>query len=357
MKSLLQLTLNMRSARLLVCAGMLFAMCQVAVCFENDHSHCGQGMSRQTKQSGKDDYCTVENDVSHMYSGESSDRLISMAKIDADTFSIGTNEPVFAADGEAPKRQVRLDAFYMDELEVSNSKFAAFVDATGYLTEAESFGDSFVFGGLLTEDVRTNSPAAVARAPWWLQIKNATWRHPEGPDSDLTHRMDHPVVHVSWNDAVEYCKWLGKRLPTEAEWEVACRGGLSDRLYPWGNKFVPNDKHRANTWQGDFPNNNTVEDGYEGTAPVTEFPPNKYGLRNVIGNVWEWTSDWWTIDGAKKGGSTNPIGPPNGSDKVKKGGSYLCHESYCFRYRCAARSQNTPDTSAGNLGFRCALSA
>nr|XP_033341302.1 formylglycine-generating enzyme-like isoform X1 [Megalopta genalis] len=351
----------MPSTRLLVCAGMLFALHRIAGCFENDRSgeqHCGQGTNRESKQS-KDtqDYCTVGDDLKHFYSGESSDRLRNMVKIDAATFAIGTNEPVFVGDGESPKRKVHLDTFYIDELEVSNAEFAAFVDATGYLTEAESFGDSFVFGGLLTEEVKTNSPAAVARAPWWLQIKNATWKHPEGPDSDLTRRMDHPVVHVSWNDATAYCKWLGKRLPTEVEWEVACRGGLSDRLYPWGNKFIPNGKHRANTWQGDFPNDNTMEDGYLGTAPVTEFPPNKYGLRNVIGNVWEWTSDWWTIDAAKRGGSTNPTGPPDGTDKVKKGGSYLCHESYCFRYRCAARSQNTPDSSAGNLGFRCALSA
>ncbi|XP_078049496.1 formylglycine-generating enzyme [Augochlora pura] len=353
----------MPSTRLLVRAGMFLALYQIAGCFENDHSvgqksHCGQGTSRQSKQS-KDtqDYCTVENDPKQLYSKESSDRLRNMAKIVAATFAIGTDEPVFVAEGESPKRKVHLDTFYIDELEVSNAEFAAFVDATGYLTESESFGDSFVFGGLLTEEVRANTPAAVARAPWWLQIKNATWKHPEGPDSDLTSRMDHPVVHVSWNDAVAYCKWLGKRLPTEAEWEVACRGGLSDRLYPWGNKFVPNGKHRANTWQGEFPNDNTMEDGYLGTAPVTEFPPNKYGLRNVIGNVWEWTSDWMTIDAAKRGGSTNPTGPPDGTDKVKKGGSYLCHETYCFRYRCAARSQNTPDSSAGNLGFRCALSA
>lgn len=196
----------------------------------------------------------------------------------------------------------------------------------------------------------------MAQAPWWLPVKGATWQHPEGPKSNITIRMDHPVIHVSWNDAFSYCSWLDKRLPTEAEWEVACRGGLSDRLFPWGNKLTPNEQFRANIWQGKFPYNNTKEDGYLGTAPITKFLPNSYGLHNIVGNVWEWTSDWWftkhTSDQIK-----DPKGPLSGTDKVKKGGSYLCHKSYCYRYRCAARSQNTPDTSAGNLGFRCAMSA
>ncbi|XP_053977624.1 formylglycine-generating enzyme [Hylaeus volcanicus] len=356
--------LKVKSA-LFVCANMVLMLCFVAGSFENDDSneesfHCGKGSSRQTKQTDESrNYCSVPKDVPRIFDGENIDRvdrLKNMALIEGGSFAIGTNDPVFVADGEAPKRQIQLDSFYIDELEVSNDEFSKFVDATGHRTEAETFGDSFVFGGLLKEEVRANIPNVVARAPWWLPVNNVTWKHPEGPGSDLTHRMDHPVVHVSWNDAVAYCKWLGKRLPTEAEWEVACRGGLSDRLYPWGNKFVPNGQYRANTWQGDFPNNNTEEDGYVSTSPVTEFPPNKYGLRNMIGNVWEWTSDWWTTDNMKRGGPTNPTGPTRGTDKVKKGGSYLCHESYCFRYRCAARSQNTPDTTAGNLGFRCALS-
>ncbi|CAK9805486.1 Formylglycine-generating enzyme [Anthophora quadrimaculata] len=360
-----------KSAALLICASIFISvLCPVAGSSEMDDSnekvtHCGGhdgGFNRQTtinnnRKSEIRDYC-LANDALGAYDNTVSraNHLKNMVKIQSGKFAIGTNDPIFVADGEGPKQQIYLDSFYMDEMEVSNSDFARFIAATGYRTEAEKFGDSFVFESLLGGNVKTSIPLVAAQAPWWVQIKNASWYRPEGLDSDITHRMNHPVVHVSWNDAVAYCEWLGKRLPTEAEWEVACRGGLSDRLYPWGNKFVPNGRYRANTWQGDFPTNNTKEDGYESTSPVTEFPRNKYGLRNMIGNVWEWTFDWWTVDVGNRGGPTNPVGPPDGTNKVKKGGSYLCHKSYCFRYRCAARSQNTPDTTAGNLGFRCALS-
>ncbi|XP_061051537.1 formylglycine-generating enzyme isoform X4 [Eubalaena glacialis] len=221
-------------------------------------------------------------------------------------------------------------------------------------TKAEKFGDSFVFEGMLSEQVKSDIQQAVAAAPWWLPVKGANWRHPEGPDSTVLHRPDHPVLHVSWNDAVAYCTWAGKRLPTEAEWEYSCRGGLQNRLFPWGNKLQPKGQHYANIWQGEFPVTNTGEDGFRGTAPVDAFPPNGYGLYNIVGNAWEWTSDWWTIHHSVEETIINPKGPPSGKDRVKKGGSYMCHKSYCYRYRCAARSQNTPDSSASNLGFRCA---
>lgn len=168
--------------------------------------------------------------------------------------------------------------------------------------------------------------------------------------------MDHPVVHVSWNDAVNYCAWSEKRLPTEAEWEYACRGKLNQRLFSWGNKLNPHNEHWINIWQGEFPDKNTADDGYVGTAPVISFPNNSFGLKNILGNVWEWTADWWDIHHSSES-AKNPKGPSSGTNRVKKGGSYLCHKSYCYRYRCAARSQNTPDSSAGNLGFRCAADA
>ncbi|XP_058419432.1 formylglycine-generating enzyme isoform X1 [Diceros bicornis minor] len=301
--------------------------------------------------------------VAHRYSreanapgpvpGERPLALTKMVPIPAGVFTMGTDDPQIRQDGEAPARRVAIDAFYMDAYEVSNAEFEKFVNATGYLTEAEKFGDSFVFEGMLSEQVKTDIQQAVAAAPWWLPVKGANWRQPEGPDSTVLHRPDHPVLHVSWNDAVAYCAWAGKRLPTEAEWEYSCRGGLQNRLFPWGNKLQPKGQHYANIWQGEFPVTNTGEDGFQGTAPVDAFPPNGYGLYNIVGNAWEWTSDWWTVHHSVEE-TLNPKGPPSGKDRVKKGGSYMCHKSYCYRYRCAARSQNTPDSSASNLGFRCA---
>ena len=271
------------------------------------------------------------------------------------SFTMGTDEPILTQDGEGPARAVKLSDFHVDKYEVTNAEFERFVEQTGYTTEAEGFGNSFVFELLLSEDVKAEIDQAVANAPWWLPVEGASWRHPEGRGSAIRSRLDHPVVHVSWNDAVAYCNWAGKRLPSEAEWEYAARGGLHDRLFPWGNNPNPRGEHWMNIWQGEFPDNNSLEDGYLGTAPVDLFPPNSFGLYNMAGNVWEWTADWWTVR-HKSVPQTNPTGPPSGTDKVKKGGSYLCHPQYCYRYRCAARSQNTPDSSASNLGFRCARS-
>ncbi|CAL9704137.1 unnamed protein product [Knipowitschia caucasica] len=275
-----------------------------------------------------------------------------MAMVPGGQFLMGTDSPGIPADGEGPQRPVHIQTFYMDVQEVTNQQFWTFVNATGHITEAEKFGDSFVFEGILSEAVKSEISQAVAAAPWWLPVKGADWRHPEGKDSDIMDRLDHPVLHVSWADAAAYCSWLQKRLPTEAEWEMACRGGLQDRLYPWGNKLTPKGQHYANLWQGEFPSENSGEDGFVRTAPVRSFPPNGLGLYDMVGNAWEWTSDWWTVHHSN-GPETNPTGPTSGSDKVKKGGSYMCHKSYCYRYRCAARSQNTPDSTASNLGFRC----
>ncbi|XP_078678573.1 formylglycine-generating enzyme-like [Branchiostoma floridae x Branchiostoma belcheri] len=269
-------------------------------------------------------------------------------------FTMGTDAVRFPQDGEGPARRVRVDSFYADVYEVSNAEFEIFVKDAGFVTEAEKFEDSFVLENIISEQVKREISQAVAGAPWWLPVPGADWRHPEGPDSDIIGRMDHPVVHVSWNDAVAYCTWAGKRLPTEAEWEYASRGGLENRLYPWGNNPMPKGEHRMNIWQGKFPEENTEEDGYYSTAPVTSYKPNKFGLYNTAGNVWEWVSDWLSVRHTREL-QVNPKGPASSAtnDKVKKGGSYMCHEDYCYRYRNAARSQNTPDSSASNLGFRC----
>lgn len=268
-----------------------------------------------------------------------------MSLIPAGTYFIGTDEPVFETDGEGPEREVKVDKFYLDKYEASNSDFEEFVKASGYKTEAETFGDSFVFKSLISKEMQDEyEDFRVLQAPWWYKVKGVNWKAPEGPGSEIAGRMNHPVVHVSWNDAAAYCKWRSKRLPTEAEWEVACRGGKKRKLFPWGNKLMPNDKHWMNIWQGSFPDENTADDGEESTCAVDKYRQNDYDLYNIIGNAWEWTSDVWS---ERDAGKENP-------DRVKKGGSYLCHKSYCYRYRCAARSQNTQDSSAGNLSFRCA---
>ena len=262
-----------------------------------------------------------------------------MVRVEGGSVTIGTDSPIIPADHEAPARLVNLEDFYLDVHEVSNNEFGLFVEETKYMTEAETFGNSFVADFYLSLEVKAGISEAVAAAPWWLPVTGASWRSPEGPGSSLQDRGDHPVVHVSWHDAVAYCRWADKRLPSEAEWEASCRAGRRERLYPWGNKWLPGGEHRANTWQGEFPATNTGEDGWPGTAPVTAFPTTA-GLRNMVGNVWEWVDDWWL--------------PGQQGEKTKKGGSFMCHKSYCYRYRCAARSQNTPDSSAHNLGFRCA---
>lgn len=277
-----------------------------------------------------------------------------MAYIPGGSFLMGTNEKDgFKADGEGPIRKIGVDPFYIDTETVTNAAFQAFVKDTGYKTEAEQFGWSFVFYQLLSEKAAQQVKQKVQHTPWWWVVNGAIWNHPEGPDSTITDRMDHPVVHVSWNDAEAYCKWAGKRLPTEAEWEVAARGGLEQRLYPWGDELTPEGIHQCNIWQGNFPNKNDLEDGYLGTAPARSFSPNGFGLFNVSGNVWEWCGDWFATNIHKRGGRENPKGAEEGTSRVMRGGSYLCHHSYCNRYRVAARTSNTPDSSAGNIGFRC----
>jgi formylglycine-generating enzyme required for sulfatase activity len=275
-----------------------------------------------------------------------------MVRLPGGWYLMGTDEPGhYTTDGEGPVRRVYVNPLWIDAVAVSNGHFAAFVEATGYVTDAERCGWSYVFTGLLPADFPDTR--GVAGAPWWRQVFAADWRHPEGPRSGIAERLDHPVVHVSWRDARAYSRWAGRRLPTEAEWEYAARGGLEQKRFPWGDEQLPGDEHRMNIWQGQFPRHNTCEDGYYGTAPVNAFPPNGYGLYNMTGNVWEWCADWFSTDFPAHGPRRNPKGPPVGIRRVIRGGSYLCHESYCYRYRVAARSGNTPDSTTGNLGFRC----
>lgn len=328
----------------------------------DEPSSCGcSQLSRSSNSAGEsnDEESKVDSESSppNPAASESSGsnehpRTNQMVLVHGGQFEMGTDKPVFMADGEHPARSVRVNDFYLDVHEVSNAEFERFVKATGHVTEAETFGDSFVLDSAISEETKKGITQAVAAAPWWLPVKGADWRHPEGPDSHIRDRMDHPVVHVSWNDADAFCKWSGKRLLTEAEWEYACRAGLKNRLFPWGNNWTPKGETRANIWEGKFPVTNTAEDGYAGMAPVTAFPATKFGLKNIIGNVWEWTADWWNTRHTREP-QDNPKGPPSGTDKVKKGGSFMCHKTYCYRYRCAARSQNTPDTSAYNVGIRC----
>jgi formylglycine-generating enzyme len=281
-----------------------------------------------------------------------------MTRLKGGMFFMGTDDNKgFPQDGEGPARRVKLEPFFISPYATTNAEFAAFVEESGSETEAERFGWSFVFYGFLPPRAERRVKGFASGAPWWRAVEGACWKSPEGPGSDTKDRSNHPVVHVSHNDALAYCEWVGRRLPTEAEWEYGTRRGLKGRRYPWGNTVTPNREHRCNIWQGDFPRHNIAEDGYEGTCPVDAFPPNGLGLYNVSGNVWEWCSDWFSADFHIRGGKAvreNPEGPLTGSVKVIRGGSYLCHKSYCNRYRVAARSSNTPDSSTGNTGFRCA---
>jgi sulfatase modifying factor 1 len=273
------------------------------------------------------------------------------------SFLMGTDYAEgFPQDGEGPVREVTLDPFAIDRYPVTNESFAQFIRATGYRTEAERFGWSFVFWSHVSpRRFQELVEGTVAEAPWWCKVPGARWDAPEGPGSGLGGRERHPVVHVSWNDAAAYAAWSGLRLPTEAEWELAARGGLVQKLYPWGDKLRPEGKHLCNIWQGEFPRHDTGDDGYAGTSPVDAFPPNGYGLYSVTGNTWEWCADWFDADYHCTGERINPAGPPLGSARLVKGGSFLCHKSYCNRYRVAARTSNTPDSSTANIGFRCAL--
>ncbi|MGN6272697.1 MAG: formylglycine-generating enzyme family protein [Protaetiibacter sp.] len=278
---------------------------------------------------------------------------IETVTIPAGSFRMGDARGVGnPGDGETPVHEVHLDAFEIDATSVTNEQFARFVDDTGYRTEAEEFGYSAVFHLARTapdDDVLGQPP----QTPWWLGVRGADWRHPGGAGSTLDGLADHPVVHVTWNDAQAYCAWAGRRLPTEAEWEYAARGGLDGASYPWGDEAPDADgTWRCNIWQGVFPTSNTLADGWLTTAPVRSYAPNGYGLWQTVGNVWEWCQDWFAADYYGRSPREAPQGPDSGTVRLLRGGSFLCHDSYCNRYRTSARSSNTPDSSMSNAGFR-----
>jgi sulfatase modifying factor 1 len=281
---------------------------------------------------------------------------IPTASIPAGAFLMGNSrDDGYPDDGEGPVHEVFLPSFDLSVTTVTNAQFAEFVSDAGFVTEAERFGWSFVFAGLLPDWFPAT--AAAAGAPWWRQVFGASWQHPEGPQSDLDGRAELPVVHVSWNDAMAFCAWSGTRLPTEAEWEYAARAGTTGTPFWWGNDLTPGGQHRMNVWQGSFPARNSRADGYLGLAPTTRYPPNPWGLRQMTGNVWEWCADWFAADWYARSPTASPRGPVSGTTRVMRGGSYLCHRSYCNRYRVDSRSSNTPESSAGNIGFRVAMDA
>jgi formylglycine-generating enzyme required for sulfatase activity len=292
-----------------------------------------------------------------------------MVWIPGGAFQMGSDDPRFP---EAhPIHPVSVGGFWMDVTEVTNEQFERFVKATGYVTIAERPPDPKQFPGVPAEELKHpfssvfTPPAADDPArgvlDWWKPVRGADWRHPQGPATTIAGKETHPVVHISWVDAEAYATWAGKRLPTEAEWEFAARGGLEGKTYAWGDEFKPGGKPMANTWQGKFPKENTMEDGFRTTAPAGSFPANGYGLYDMAGNVWEWCADWYRADYFRNSPKDNPKGPdssldpmePNARKRVQKGGSFLCAESYCARYQVGARHCGEIESAADHIGFRC----
>jgi sulfatase modifying factor 1 len=320
----------------------------------------------------------VSPDTSNINTSETS--LDGMVKIPSGEFMMGASDDEGRPD-EYPQHKVKLDGFWMDVTEVTNAQFKKFVDATGYITTAEKKPDWNELKKQLPEGTAKPHDSLLVAASlvftppdhpvslqdasqWWNWKKGADWKHPQGPESSIEGKDNYPVVHISWDDAMAYCKWAGKRLPTEAEWEWAASGGLTDNKYPWGNEDVESGRSKANTWQGSFPDKNTTRDKFYSAAPVRSFAPNNYGLYDMAGNVWEWCSDWYRPDyyAQQKNQTTiNPKGPDESYDpmeptvpkKTVRGGSFLCNASYCKGYRVTSRMKTSPDTGLEHTGFRC----
>lgn len=306
-----------------------------------------------------------------------------MVWIPGGEFSMGGVNPVGITEGgneqmndARPVHRVYVDGFYMDATEVTNAEFEKFVKATGYVTVAEKKPTREEFPDAPEESLVAGSVVFTPPAQkvsldnylqWWSYIKGADWKHPLGPGSDLTGKENYPVVHIAWEDAEAYCKWAGKRLPTEAEWEFAARGGTAGNLYAWGNQLKPDGKHMANIFEGSFPDNDNAADGFKGIAPIKQFSPNAYGLYDIAGNVWEWCYDWYRPDYyealAKQGVVKNPIGPldsydpaePGSKKKIQRGGSFLCTDQYCTRYMVGTRGKGEWRSGTSHAGFRCVM--
>lgn len=318
------------------------------------------------------------NDTNHIIQEESS--LDGMVKIPEGEFMMGATDDEGRPD-EYPQHKVKVDAFWMDVTEVTNAQFKKFVNATGYITTAEKKPDweelkkQLPAGSLKPDESQLEASSLVFSPPaytvplndaskWWTWKRGANWKHPQGTASDIKGKDNYPVVHISWDDAMAYCKWACKRLPTEAEWEWAARGGLKNNIYPWGEEEVESGTPKANTWQGSFPNHNNQWDKFYGIAPVRSFAANGFGLYDMAGNVWEWCIDWYRNDiyqQKKSGFSVKPHGPvtphdpmePDVPKKVMRGGSFMCNASYCKGYRVTSRMKTTPDTGLEHTGFRC----
>jgi sulfatase modifying factor 1 len=334
----------------------------------SDPIQCDTGMSRHSLRAA----AMLDPGIATAFakSAGSHDAPAGMVWILGGRFWMGTDHMQDAQ----PVHQVEVKGFWIDRTDVTNEEFARFVKATGYVTIAERPLDAKEFPNLAPEDLAPGSavftpPAAPVSLDnplaWWRFVRGANWRHPIGPKSNLHGKEKYPVVQVAWPDAVAYAKWAGKRLPTEAEWEFAARGGRDRQNYPWGNELNPKGKWMANTFQGHFPDKNTSKDGYAGIAPVASFPANDFGLFDMSGNVWQWVSDWYRPDYYAQLGNNdvaaNPQGPADSFDpaepgvkkRVQKGGSYLCTDQYCGRYIPGARGKGDPDTGTNHLGFRC----
>jgi formylglycine-generating enzyme len=353
--------------------------------------HCLYAQVVKNKVNKKELTCCVSNQparfASVSYAGFSipkkpiESKNEGMVFIKGGTYDMGGDSEQ-ALEDEYPKHKVTVKSFWMDETEVTNGQFAEFVRATGYITIAErkpdweelkknlpegtpKLPDSLLFAASLVFHEADRNTSLDSYVQWWIWQRGADWRHPEGPGSDITGKENYPVVHIAWEDAQAYAKWAGKRLPTEAEWEWAARGGLKNNIYPWGNEWIEKGKPKANSWQGKFPYDNTEWDNYKKAAAVKSFAPNGYGLYDMAGNVWEWCADYYSYsyysESNTPGGIVDPRGPSSSNDpdepaaikRVIRGGSFLCNDSYCTGYRVARRMKSTEDSSMEHLGFRC----